>query len=329
MPTVSESRVRSATRSRKASLRPWCAATVNGCSLPGVTSQSPALSASNRERVRSTTSPRTAARSRLPVSSFVTDRSARARCSSRRARPSRRVLASVVATVDASDRRKAADRTPDDSGSSTSTPTGPRLVPSTSAMSSPSATGSARGRRRGVEPGVRGQVEGLGLADVHGGTLDAELGAQRLDDGSGDRGGRRRGGEARGDAAEDGELAAALVVGIGRGGRLVAGGAVLDEQPLDVAAAEAPVAARVDAVGGQPAGIGPGADRVGVHAEQRRRLGDGQERVGIVARHRPSLLRVNGASGKNRAPDARNGMCRARCPVGTDLAPTSVPVASS
>ena len=39
----------------------------------GDTSQSPALSASNSERVSSTTSPRTDARSSVPVSSFVTD----------------------------------------------------------------------------------------------------------------------------------------------------------------------------------------------------------------------------------------------------------------
>jgi hypothetical protein len=67
-----------------------------------------------------------------------------------------------------------------------------------------------------------------------------------------------------------------------------------------------------------------------VHAEQRRRLGDGEERGGVIARHRPTLLqapriraragRANGGSGKNRGPDARNGMWRARWPVRTDRA---------
>ena len=128
MPTVSASRVSASTRARKSSLSPWCAATLNGCSAPGVTSHSPALSASNSERVRSTTSPSTAAMSRLPVSSLVTDRSARARWSSRRACPSSRVLARVVATVAASERRNVADIAAADGASTTSSPTGPRRV---------------------------------------------------------------------------------------------------------------------------------------------------------------------------------------------------------
>ena len=53
---------------------------------------------------------------------------------------------------------------------------------------------------------------------------------------------------------------------------------------LEVAQAVAPVAARVDPVVAQPAGVAPGADRVRMHAEQRGRLRDGQRRVGRSGR---------------------------------------------
>ena len=141
---------------------------------------------------------------------------------------------------------------------------------------------------RFVEPGVRGELEGLDLADVDRRAVDAELRAQGLDDRSGDRRRRRRRGEAGGDAAEDGELAAAFLRRIELRDRVVVGGTILDEQPLDVSTSEASVTARVDPVGGEPSCIGPGANRVRMHAEDRRRLGDRQKRGGVIPRHRPT-----------------------------------------
>ena len=51
----------------------------------------------------------------------------------------------------------------------------------------------------------------------------------------------------------------------------------LGQKPFDVPAPEAPVPARVNAVGREPARVGPGANRVGVNAKQRRCLGDADE----------------------------------------------------
>ena len=77
-----------------------------------------------------------------------------------------------------------------------------------------------------------------------------------------DRGGRRR-------AVRPG----------GPGGRRLGAALGGGQESLQVAQPIAPVAARIDPVVAQPAGVAPGADRVGVDAEQAGGLGDGQRRV--------------------------------------------------
>lgn len=137
IPIVSSLSRSAATCARKSSLRPM-RGDLKRCSLAS-TSQSPALSAWNSERVWSTTSPRTAVRSSVPVSSFVTDRSARARWLSRRARPSSRALTMVVAAVAMSERTKAGVRDPAEAESRTSRPIWVRRVARMKDVSSPSS----------------------------------------------------------------------------------------------------------------------------------------------------------------------------------------------
>ena len=116
-PTAASARVRPWTRAWNSSPSPRDAARLNGWSESS-SSHRPAFSASNSDRVRSTMSSSTAARSSWPVSSCVTWRSARDRLTSRRARASTLAFRMSAAIAPATLRRKA----------SLSVPSGLRVV---------------------------------------------------------------------------------------------------------------------------------------------------------------------------------------------------------
>src|SRR5258705_6402707 len=69
---------------------------------------------------------------------------------------------------------------------------------------------------------------------------------------------------------------------------------------MKVAEAVAPVAARVDAVVAQPAGVAPGTDRVGVHAQDLRRTRHRQRRVERTRVQQVHLGQEAGSPGKIR-----------------------------
>ena len=84
--------------------------------------------------------------------------------------------------------------------------------------------------------------------------------------------------------------------------------AALGQQQLHVAAPVAAIAACIDAIGRQPAGIGPGAQGVRMDAEQCGSLGNADQPIEIippVAQWRGHLVAshpssTNGGSGRNR-----------------------------
>ena len=288
LPIVSALVVRVPTCARNSSPRPCCAAIVNGCSSWPI-SHSPALSASNSERVSSTTSPSTELRSRVPVSSLVTDRRARARRTSRRARPRSRELARAVATLDVIARMNGGDMRSAEAASMIRAPTRPERAMRRSTRFGPSlAIGSS----------PIGELDGGGGSKPACATSSSEPSvAMYTAARSACHSVRRASTSARATPPGDGVVAmpvasrSKIASSSARTGRSPSAGSsigrgILDEDPLDLAPSEAPIATRIDPIRGQAAGIGPAANRVGVDAEERRGLCHAEERVLCISRHR-------------------------------------------
>ncbi len=80
-----------------------------------------------------------------------------------------------------------------------------------------------------------------------------------------------------GSLCQPGEHRDLRVPAVDRRGRELRRIRALPEKALDITLAKPPIAARVDAVGGQPPRLGPGADGVGMDAEQGGGLGDADQ----------------------------------------------------
>jgi len=133
--------------------------------------------------------------------------------------------------------------------------------------------------RRDLVTGVRLQLQGAVTAlagQVGGDSRDAKVRTQGLDSRAAHGRGVCRAGAGR-QSPKDGELG--LNVALAGGGETLgrALGRALREEALDVAAPVAAITSGIDAEGGEPAGIGPGADGIGVDAKEGRRLGNADE----------------------------------------------------
>ncbi len=344
-PTAASARVRPCTRAWNSSPSPRDAARLNGWSESS-SSHRPAFSASNSERVRSTMSSSTAARSSWPVSSWVTWRRARERLTSRRARARTLAFRMSAPIAPAMLRRKASvspSSEPPGSSSRISSPIrspAARSVswaraPSLRRLTMPGVAGSgiqrggrrAAGSRRGSRaPGsCRGprapgrsppramprvvRSTSIALRQTAAGVADGPMPCAR----------RRK------TAASTSRREGAAVVRRQDVGRVAA----LGQQQLHVATPVAAIAACVDAIGRQPARIGPGAQGVRMDAEQCGSLGNADQPIEIippVARWRGHLLlrtpvqrmEVLLGTGERMVEVARQW---AVCPVGTDVAP--------
>ena len=288
-------------------------------------SHRPALSASNSERVRVTMSSSTVARSSWPVSSWVTWRRARERLTSRRARA--RTLAFRMSA-----RNRAGHIAQEGVGASR--PSGP--PGSSSRTSSPIRSPAARSVSWARAPSLRRLTEPASHGEADQAWPAAGCGSRR---GSRARGsgraprapGRWRPVRCRGwcaaprsrcgrprsgwpmdrcpaPGAEDGgfDLAPGGAAVVRQGD--VGGVAAFGEQELHVAATVAAVAAGVDAIGRQPARIGPGAQGVRVDAEQCRSLGDADQPVKIV----PPVARWRGHPVASHPSSTNGGSVRNR-----------------
>jgi hypothetical protein len=129
---------------------------------------------------------------------------------------------------------------------------------------------------------------------VGGDTSDAHVRAERLYRGPAHGSGVGRCSRTGREATQDRELG--VDPAIGRRRRLRGGS--LGEETLDIAAAIASIAARVDPEGGEPASVRPGANRVRVHAEEGGCLGNADQGLPALAvlasRVRHSPLQIAG-----------------------------------